>query len=236
MAEKTNEQKSTLKKILDIGYYVLIGLIILLAIFYSFFTFSTKDGVTSFFGYVVSSVQTDSMTGTLEPGDIIVSKEFDVKTVAPDDIISFYYIEPQTQQRIIVTHRVIAIEGNKIVTQGDLAKSQNSVDKIEYVSYGDVIAKYTGFRIPGLGKVADFLKTPVGFFTCILIPVLLFLFWQVYIFIKTIIEARSLTKQKNINDEARAMAEQMFLEMQKQQAAQSEDASDEKQPSQENNE
>ncbi len=218
MAEvKLKENKSKIKKILDVGYYVLIGLIILFAVFYCVFSFSSKEGVTSIFGYVISSVQSDSMSGTFEVGDVIIGKQFDVQTVQPEDIISFYYIEPQSNQKIIVTHRVIEIQDNKIITQGDVARKVNSVDKIEYVSYGDVIAKYTGAKIPGLGKLTDFLKTPVGFITCVFIPVLLFLAWQIFVFIKTVLEAKSLTNQKNINDQARAIAEQMLREMQQQQ-------------------
>lgn len=217
--ETEKKKKSPLKKILDIAYYVVLSLIILLALFYVFMTFSTKNGVTSMFGYVISSVQSGSMSGTFEPGDMIIIKEIeDVNTIQKEDVITFYYTEPQTQQRIIVTHRVIDFEDGKIITQGDVARKNHSVDQIEKIAYGDVIGEYTDVRIPGVGKVTDFIKSKVGFFCCILVPVFLFLFWQIYVFIQTLSEARTLGKKKAINDEARALAEQMLKEMQAQQA------------------
>lgn len=219
METQVKKNKSTLKKIADVLYYVLITFVIVLALSYTFFTLSTKNGVTSVFGYIFTSVQSGSMSGTFDRGDIIITKEFDAKTAKPEDIISFYYIEPNTQQKIIVTHRVIEVKADGLITQGDVARKNHSVDQVERVAYGDVIAKYTGTKIPGLGKVADFIRTPTGFFICVLIPVFLFLFWQIYIFIKTLIEAKSLGKQKAINDEARALAEKMFQEMQQNQNA-----------------
>ncbi len=213
------KSKSAFKKALDIAYYILIGLIIILAIAYTFFTFSTKDGVTSVFGYVITSVQSDSMSGTFERGDVIIIKEFDVSAAAIGDIICFYFIEPQSGVKITVTHRIIGFEGSKIITQGDVANRNNSVDQTETVSRGDVIGKYNGTKIPGFGKVTDFLKTSTGFFCCVLVPVLLFLFWQIYVFIKTLTEAKSLGKQKQINDQARQLAEQMLAEMEKQKQA-----------------
>lgn len=224
--ENKNAKRSPIKTILNIAYYVLLCVIILVAVLYMVMTFSTKDGVTSIFGNVVSSVQSNSMKGTFEKGDIIVINKTNIKDIGVNDIISFHYIEPQTQQKIIVTHRVIEITDNKFVTQGDVARKNNSVDQVEYVSHGDVIGKYNGFKISGLGKAADYLKTSTGFFICILVPVFLFLFWQIYVFTKTVIEAKSLTKQKAINDEARALAEQMLKEMQAQQTTPSEKNAD----------
>lgn len=214
--EVNSNKKSVVKKIFDILFYIIIGLIIFVSVTYTVMSFATKDGVTSIFGYTVSSVQTGSMSGTFEKGDIIFCKKIDGNEVENNDIISFYYREPQTQETIIVTHRVIGVEpnGGKVTTQGDVARKNDSVDLIEHISRGDIIAKYTGFKIPGLGKVADFVGTSTGFFCCVLIPVFLFLFWQIYVFVKTLSDAKKYGRQKQVNDEARALAEQMFKEMQ----------------------
>ncbi len=210
------KKKSTIKKVLDVLYYILIVLILGIAITYTAISFSTKDGVTSIFGYVVSSVQTNSMSGTFEEGDVIVTKKIDGNDAKVDDVISFYYMEPQSEQVIIVTHRVKEVrDDGKLVMQGDVAESNNSKDFVEVISRGDVIAEYTGVRIPGLGKVTDFLSTKVGFFCCILIPVFLFLFWQIYVFIKTLMDAQKINREKQVNDQARAIAEQMLKEMNK---------------------
>lgn len=216
---KEKGTKSLIKKIFDILFYVVIGIIIVVALIYTVSAFSTKNGVTAIFGHTISSVQTGSMSGTFEKGDIIIGKQLDnegIDKLEVDDIISFYFMEPQTQEVIIVTHRIIEIEpnGGKITTQGDVARANNSLDNVEVVSRGDVIAEYTGTKIPGLGKVADFVGTSTGFFCCVLIPVFLFLFWQIYVFAKTLSDAKKYGRQKQVNDEARALAEQMFKEMQ----------------------
>ena len=216
MENQVKENKSALKKVFDIIYYVVISVILILAILYTVITLSTKDGVTSIFGYSLTSVQSDSMSGTFEKGDVIITKEFDVETAKVGDILSFYFMEPQSRQVIVVTHRLIEINDNKLVMQGDVANRQNSTSFVETISKGDVIAKYTGKKIPGLGKVTDFLKTKTGFFCCILIPVFLFLFWQIYMFVKALTDARKMGREKAINDEARALAEQMLKQMQEQ--------------------
>ncbi len=214
MEEKAKDKRSTLKTVFNVLYYVVLGVVILFALTYMVLTFTTKNGVTSIFGYSLSSVQSGSMSGTFEKGDMIVVKECDPAEIQQEDVISFYYLEPNSRQKIIVTHRVIDIDGGKFIAQGDVARKNNSVDDVQYVSRGDVVGKYTGVRLPALGAVADFMRSSIGFFVCVLIPVFIFLFWQIYVFAKTVIEARSLGKEKEINDKARELAEQMMREMQ----------------------
>lgn len=214
-AETAPKKKGVIKKILDVLFYVVICAVIVVALAYTVVTLSTTRGVTKFFGYVTSSVQSGSMSGTFEIGDYIVCKEVAPADIKVGDVLSFYYLEPESEQVIVNTHRVIEIrEDGKYVMQGDVSNKANSVDDIQVISAGDVIARYTGFKIPKLGKVTDFLHTDVGFFTCVLIPALLFLFWQIYVFAKTLTEARRLNQKKAVNDEARALAEQMLKEMQ----------------------
>lgn len=219
MSSHFKESKSPIKKVFDVFFYLIIGAIIVVSVVYTVTAFSTQNGVTSVFGYVISSVQSGSMSGTFEIGDIIVTEkltEDGINDLKEEDIISFYFQEPQTQQIIVVTHRIIEIQPNngKIVTQGDVARANKSLDNVEYVSRGDIIAKYNGFKIAGLGKISDFIGTSTGFFCCVLIPVFLFLFWQIYVFAKALTEARKYGRQKEVTDEARALAEKMLLEMQ----------------------
>ena len=219
MSEVKKGEKSLYKKILDILYYIVVGIIIIVSLSYTILSFSTKNGITNVCGYILSSVQSDSMSPTFEKGDFIVTKQVDVDSLKKDDIISFYYIDKNTYQRIIVTHRIIDFrDDGQIITQGDLLRKNNSHDSKEIVSKNDVISKYTGVRIKGLGKVTDFVKTKVGFFVCILVPVFIFLFWQIYVFVKALIDAKQFNKQKAINDEARALAEQMLKQMQEENA------------------
>lgn len=212
--QQGEKKPSLLSKIFNFFFYTLISIVIVVALLYTVINLAGDNGVSTILGYTVGSVQSGSMSGTFEKGDIIISKQIDGNEVKKGDVISFFYNDPQAQQIIVVTHRVIELrEDGKIVTQGDVANQANSVDKIEVISKGDVISRYS-FKIPYVGAVLDFINTSTGFFVCILIPVFLFLFWQIYVFIVTVADARKLAKEKEVNDQARALAEQMLLERQ----------------------
>lgn len=214
-AVENAKKPSVLSKIFNFFFYTLITIVIVVAFLYTVITIAGDNGVSTVLGYTVGSVQSGSMSGTFEKGDIIISKQIDGNEAKVGDVISFFYMEPQSQQIIVVTHRVIELrEDGKIVTQGDVANRRGSIDEVEVIAKGDVISRYDGVKIPYIGKVLDFINTKVGFFVCILIPVFLFLFWQIYVFIVTVADARKLAKEKEVNDQARALAEQMLLERQ----------------------
>lgn len=212
--ENQQEEKkpSLISKIFNFFFYTLISIVIVVALLYTVVNLAGNNGISTILGHTVGSVQSGSMSGTFEKGDIIVSKQIDGEEVKEGDVISFWYHDPQADQIIVVTHRVIELrDDGKIVTQGDVANKANSVDKIEVISKGDVISRYS-FKIPYVGAVLDFINTSTGFFVCILIPVFLFLFWQIYVFIVTVSDAKKLAKEKAIQDQARVLAEQMLKE------------------------
>ena len=212
--ENQQEEKkpSLISKIFNFFFYTLISIVIVVALLYTVVNLAGNNGISTILGHTVGSVQSGSMSGTFEKGDIIVSKQIDGEEVKEGDVISFWYHDPQADQIIVVTHRVIELrDDGKIVTQGDVANKANSVDTIEVISKGDAISRYS-FKIPYVGAVLDFINTSTGFFVCILIPVFLFLFWQIYVFIVTVSDAKKLAKEKAIQDQARVLAEQMLKE------------------------
>ena len=212
--ENQQEEKkpSLISKIFNFFFYTLISIVIVVALLYTVVNLAGNNGISTILGHTVGSVQSGSMSGTFEKGDIIVSKQIDGEEIKEGDVISFWYHDPQADQIIVVTHRVIELrDDGKIVTQGDVANKANSVDKIEVISKGDAISRYS-FKIPYVGAVLDFINTSTGFFVCILIPVFLFLFWQIYVFIVTVSDAKKLAKEKAIQDQARVLAEQMLKE------------------------
>ena len=149
-----------------------------------------KNGIPNFLGYTSSIVQTDSMAGTIEAGDIIVSKMTDADTVINvDDIVTFSQIVDGTQ--ITITHRVIGeyeVDGIKYYqTQGDneIAADEKGHPK------GDIVSTYC-FRVPYAGKVIEFVKKPLGFVLCLVIPMSLFIIYQAYNLIKLYIESKKL--------------------------------------------
>ena len=190
--------KDVLKKIgaVLVDVFIVIVFIISTLVVIASITANRTGGQPSVFGYVFSSVQTDSMQGTINEGDFVVGKLIDGNTeIKEGDIISFYdYFKGK---QIIITHRVVEIldpdTDPGYITQGDNEKLSDDIIK----SRDDIHSVYK-FRIPFLGKFIDFLKTPFGFIICLVIPLLAFIAWQAYKLITLYFKS----KQAELEEEA----------------------------------
>lgn len=191
------------KKIADIVINVLICLIFAISILLIIANSSIKEsGVPSLLGYTMASVQSDSMTGTFEKGDIIIGKLLDETTeIKQGDVVSFW--DERDGINFVNTHRVTQVlevgDAKFYETKGD--KEGLGVDPYTK-SRKDIIALYTG-KIPVIGGIIDFIKKPVGFIVVIVLPFLAVIGWEVYrlivLFIEhkkqQIIEAAEIQKQ-----------------------------------------
>ncbi len=174
-----------------------------------------EDRIPSLFGYAIFAVQSDSMKSDkgFDLGDLIVIKmldEEDVSKLKVGDVITFrrYYED----KRYIETHRIVPMDKNMIlsnpmvheeevkdgiwihggqmnfVTRGDntpaIDYQQNGA--IDYATAENIIGVWEGTAIPKLGSVMDFLQSQSGFLICIVIPLALFFFFELYRFIVTI--------------------------------------------------
>ena len=177
------------KSIGNIIATVFLVIVLLFAALITIMSFNAKvnDNIPSIFGYSTFSIQTDSMEGTINPGDLIIGEKCDPTNLEVGDVISFHTVDDEGNY-FINTHRIIGIneDGNYLSfqTQGD---NEDYPDK-RLVAPGDIISKYTGVRLPLLGYVITFLSSQLGFFICIVFPVLLYTIWQVYKLIKVIME------------------------------------------------
>ena len=224
---------ATLKKIGKTAVDVLIVLVFIVSVVLVIANLTTdreKGEQPNVFGYVISSVQSESMSGTFEKGALVVGKVVDDNTVInTDDIISFYQKVGGTT--IINTHRVIATEtlgGTTIYqTQGD-NRTVCPVPDEEWKTINDVTAVYK-FHIPGVGGFIDFLKEPLGFVLCLVLPMLAFIGWQIYKLIAIYLAAKKeqmLEEAKEgVSDEAKdAIIKEYLAKMQSQQDAANEAA------------
>lgn len=100
-------------------------------------------------GYAVLEVISGSMEPTIKVGDLIVINTNEEK-YGLGDIITFRDINGS-----FVTHRIINIEDNVMVTQGDANDSPD-----EEMSVSSIVGKYE-MRIPGAGKLMTSLKNPL---------------------------------------------------------------------------
>lgn len=201
-----------LKKILNVVFDIVLIFIMVVAIFITVMTFSSKasnNGVANLFGYSPFAVQSDSMVPTFKKGDMIISKtkDFDPVNLKVGDIITFYS-EDSEKNLFINSHRIVKVEPydetNSYVfytTRGDAY----DYDDIEPVGSSNVIGVYTGTRIPFIGSIMDFLQTQTGFLVCVLIPLALLFIWQLYKLFTILIENKKVkilndTESKSIDD------------------------------------
>lgn len=111
------------------------------------------------FGYGMAVVLSGSMEPTMTKGDLIVVRETD--TFAHDEVIVF-----QDGQSLVV-HRIIDMHGDSVTTKGDANNTSDEPIDISNIK-GKVI-----FKIPFIGNVINYIKTPIG--TTIVIALAIFL-------------------------------------------------------------
>lgn len=169
----------TVKKVGSIVISVVMWIIILVAALYAFTTLATKDdgSVSNLGGFTPMTVQSDSMSPTFDQGDLIVIKTCDTSKLEVGDIVTFHTIIDN--QYALNTHRIESIDElngmRSFTTKGD----NNDVADTHIISDGDIVGQYV-FKIPGMGKVMDFLSSTWGFLIVIVLPMLLFFIYQVY--------------------------------------------------------
>jgi len=184
----------TLKKIGSIALDILIILIFLISVLLvvANITADKENGEqANVFGYVINSVQSDSMSGTFEKGSLVVGKMVDDKTVIEKDTI-ITFTQKVGSTYIQNTHRIVDVQtvgGTNIYqTQGD-NRERCPIPDEEWKTVHDVNAVYK-FHIPLLGGFIDFLKKPVGFIVCLVLPMLAFIAWQVYKLISLYLQSK----------------------------------------------
>lgn len=218
----------TLKKIGKVAVDVLIVIVFIISVILVIANLTAdKDNgeQPNVFGYVISSVQSESMSGTFEKGALVVGKIPDEKTVIEKDaIISFY--QKVNGNTIINTHRVVDVDnaGSTPIyqTQGD-NREVCPVPDTDWKTINDVTAVYQ-FHIPAVGGFIDFLKKPLGFVICLVLPMLAFIAWQVYKLIAIYLQSKKeqmLEEVKDgVSDEAKdAIIKEYLAKMQSQQAS-----------------
>ena len=211
--------KKTLAKILHIVIDVLIILILMISIIVVVLSLTSKSsGVPNILGIAPLSVQTNSMEDTFTTGDLLLSQVTNDpgEIYEVGDIVSFpIYVNGES---VLNTHRIVeVIEDDNITyyrTQGD-NKQTNPEPDIDLQTASTIVAKYTGTKIPGLGNVLSFIRTQLGFFLCVLLPMIIFF---VYEAIRVVMNIIAYNNEKAINNAQAAVQNSELTEEQKQKA------------------
>lgn len=154
------------KRIIFIIFSILVTIILAYNI-YNFVSINIlKKNFTTVVGYGMLEVVSGSMEPTILKGDIIVI-DTDVKKYKVGDIVTFYDSEGS-----FVTHRIISIVENQVITQGD---NNNTEDDAIFMN--DIVGKYK-FKIRGGGVILAALKSPLTMIMILIIGILVCIFFS----------------------------------------------------------
>ena len=198
-----NETPTKAKKILSIVGNTLIWIFVVFSMLITVLVFtaqSNSDGVPAIFGKSLITVETDSMNPTYMVGDMVFMTKLsdEEKTDLKPGVIITYHapIDINGDGKIgdINTHRIETIDANGIiVTKGDgnLIKD-NEGDTPYTIHYNDVIGTCTeNGKLPGVGNAIKFLRSSLGFFLFIVLPLVAFFIYELYRFIALLLEERA---------------------------------------------
>jgi len=187
-----------MKRTFSIIGQVIVWILLVVAIVFIVLTLTQKqnDGIPHVFGYSMVNVLSDSMKGTakddFQTGDLLFVKTLNdtqKEALQVGDIITFRSIV--NGQQSFVTHRIAAVHNNNgtitFTTKGD----NNSVADADDKAVSDVVGQYTGDKLAGWGNVMSFIQSKWGFFSCLIIPLVLFFVWQL---IRLILAVRTYRK------------------------------------------
>lgn len=137
------------KNIIKIIVITLLTLIFLYNIYNYINTKILKNNITEVGGYAILEVVSGSMEPTIKVGDMIVINT-NYKDYKKDDIVTFLDVNDA-----FVTHRIVKINDNEIVTKGDANDSNDDATKTSRI-----VGKYV-YRLSGLGAILASFKSPV---------------------------------------------------------------------------
>lgn len=197
-------EKSTAKKVLSAIGNVLIWIFIVFSVIVTVLAFaaqSSRDGVPSIGGKTILTVRTPSMEPEFYVGDIIIGRKLnttEVLNLKVGDVITYLVDLDGDGVMELNSHRIVEVAATSspsamlYYTKGD----NNEFRDQSPVNSNDVRCIYEGTRLPGLGKVLDFLQTPTGFLVVIVVPLIIFFVVELVIFIRKFMEVKNVGKKQ----------------------------------------
>lgn len=154
-----------------------ICFILMVVLYLSFIMLQRLSGNKSIFGYRLFTVATGSMAGVYDINDVIIVKDCDTKSLKVGDDIAYQGIRGDLQGKL-VTHRIIKMEekfdGKYIYTTKGVASQVEdpSIDEAQ------ILGKVIGI-LPIISTINHVVKSQVGFFLLIFIPLVLVIVLEV---------------------------------------------------------
>ena len=179
--------KKIFRWIFDIILFIILAIALIMA--YNHIQINIKGNTyTTMLGYSAFEVATGSMSNTIEIGDVIL-----VKLIEPNEPVSENEIVVFTQDTTLVTHRIIKINGDQIITKGD---ANNKED--DPITRKQIIGKVVKI-IPDVKMWKEIILTPK-----VLIPtsISILLLWIFF----------SYDKEKDVKKTKKVIEEQEYID------------------------
>ena len=179
--------KKIFRWIFDIILFIILAIALIMA--YNHIQINIKGNTyTTMLGYSAFEVATGSMSNTIEIGDVIL-----LKLIEPNEPVSENEIVVFTQDTTLVTHRIIKINGDQIITKGDANNTQD-----DPISRGQIIGKVVKI-IPDVKMWKEIILTPK-----VLIPtsISILLLWIFF----------SYDKEKDVKKTKKVIEEQEYID------------------------
>lgn len=179
--------KKIFRWIFDIILFIILAIALIMA--YNHIQINIKGNTyTTMLGYSAFEVATGSMSNTIEIGDVIL-----VKLIEPNETLSENEIVVFTQDTTLVTHRIIKINGDQIITKGD---ANNKED--DPITRKQIIGKVVKI-IPDVKMWKEIILTPK-----VLIPtsISILLLWIFF----------SYDKEKDVKKTKKVIEEQEYID------------------------
>jgi signal peptidase len=221
--------KSPFIKVLNIIVDILVVCVLIISVLVltMVLTAQGEGKVPSVFGKAPISVLTDSMHGDapddFDKGDLLLCDVLDKdakNNLKKGDVITFQEDVNGDEKLEYVTHRIYNVnKDGTFQTKGDNNTTYDQDPKgttvFDNIAKVDVLAKYTGSKIGGLGGIMQYLQTPVGFFLCILLPMIIFFLYQA---VRVVLNLMAYNREKAMLKAQETIANADLTEEQKQRA------------------
>lgn len=141
------KKKNSVGKVVGNIFIIIIVIILLIVGYCSFQTLVLKKDYVNIGGYTFLEVASGSMGEAISVNDLVIVK-LENKDIKKNDIVTY------KSGNNLITHRVVKINEQEIITKGD---SNNTYDSP--IKQGEIIGKVVKI-VPGVGIWREVLQTP----------------------------------------------------------------------------
>jgi len=169
-------------------------------------------------GLSLLPIHSDSMLPEFGTGDLVIGKKIkDISSLRKGDIITYKTSDYTGIDHI--THRIVnnpEVDGY-IMTQGDNTEMSKIAVKIAEEDIECIIVN----EIDNVGKFFIFFEDPKNYAICIVIPLVLLFIWNVYAFVKMLVDLKrkkqieTAVNGGEVSDELKEIALREYLARQK---------------------